>query len=219
VAASASNPVRVWDLPTRLFHWALATLVIAAWASGEFGGQPWLDWHFRFGYGVLALLVFRVLWGFAGDRYARFSSFPPSWRAALEYLRSPRPYAGHTPLGALSVYAQLLMTAVLVLTGMLSSDGDFTEGPWTVFVSDATVSLMSVIHRGGHWVLLALVSLHLGAIAWYAIQRKDNLVGAMVTGDRRRVDAVSAADDAPTRWRAVLLLVLSVTLVAYSVTL
>lgn len=219
MVAPASNSVRVWDLPTRLFHWALATLVIAAWASGQLGGQPWLDWHFRFGYGVLTLLVFRLLWGFAGDRYARFSSFPLSLRAALEYLGSPRPYAGHTPLGALSVYAQLFMTAVLVLTGLVSSDGDFTEGPWTVFVSDAIVSLMSVMHRGGHWVLLALVMLHLGAIAWYAIRRKDNLIGAMVTGDRRLINADPAADDASTRWRAALLLVLSVALVAYSVML
>jgi cytochrome b len=219
VDAPAANPVRVWDLPTRLFHWALATLVIAAWTSGQLGGHAWLEWHFRFGYGVLALLLFRLLWGFAGDRYARFSSFPPSLRAVLEYLGSPRPYAGHSPLGALSVYAQLFMTAVLVVTGLVSSDGDFTEGPWTVFVSDAAVSLMSVMHRGSHWVLLALVTLHLSAIAWYAIRRKDNLVGAMVTGDRRRIIAEPAADDASTRWRAVLLLVLSVALVAYSVML
>lgn len=219
MAVPASSPVRIWDLPTRLFHWAVAALAIAAWVSGQVGGQAWLEWHFRFGYCVFALLLFRLLWGFAGDKYSRFSSFAPSGSAALEYFRAPRPYGGHTPLGALSVYALLIVAAMQVLTGLLSSDGDFTEGPWTALVSEATVKLMSAIHRFNRWILLALVTMHLVAVAWYAIKRKEGLVHAMVTGDRRGINAEPAADDAPTRCRAALLLVLSVALVAYSVTL
>jgi cytochrome b len=213
------RPVRVWDLPTRVFHWAFGAMVAIAWLSGQFGGQPWLDWHFRFGYAVFALLLFRLLWGYAGDRYARFSSFPPSLRGALAYLREGRAWAGHTPLGAFSVYALLVATGVQVVTGLLSSDGDFTEAPWTIFVTDATVKLMSRLHRLGHWVLLALVALHLAAIAWYTARRRDTLVRAMVTGDRIGFDAEAALDDAALRLRAVVLMALAAALVAYSVTL
>jgi cytochrome b len=217
--ATSPRPVRVWDLPTRLFHWALAALTVLTWVSGYFGGQPWLEWHFRFGYAVFALLLFRLLWGFAGDRYSRFASFPPSLRAARDYLRSQEARAGHSPLGALSVYALLALSIVQTVTGLLASDGDFTEAPWTVFVSDATVKLMSSLHRLGHWLLLALVALHLAAIAWYVVGRREPLVRAMLTGDRIGGDAEPACDDTAMRWRAAVLFALATALVAYSVTL
>ncbi|HQR55299.1 MAG TPA: cytochrome b/b6 domain-containing protein [Burkholderiaceae bacterium] len=219
MSAPARGRVRIWDLPTRLFHWLLAGLVLAAWASGQFGGQPWLEWHFRFGYAVLLLLVFRLFWGFAGDRYARFASFAPSMRAALGYLRSPRPWAGHSPLGALSVYALLIGTGVQVLTGLLASDGDFTEGPWAVLVSESSVKLASSIHRFNRWVLLALILMHLAAVAWHTMRRRDALVRAMVSGDREGIDAAAATDDRRMRLRAVVFLALSAALVAYAVTL
>jgi cytochrome b len=219
VSAPVPQRVRVWDLPTRLFHWALAGLVIASWLSGQFGGQPWLPWHFRSGYAILALLLFRLLWGFAGDRYARFSSFAPSWRAALEYARSPRPTAGHNPLGSLSVYALLLVAGVQVMTGLFATDGDFTEGPWAQFVSESVVKLASGIHRYNRWVLLALIVLHLTAIAWHTVRRRDALMRGMVSGDRKGIDAEPAVDDTGMRMRALVLLALSVTLVAYGVTL
>lgn len=217
--ASPPRLVRIWDLPTRLFHWALAGLLTASWLSGQFGGQPWLEWHFRSGYAILTLLVFRLLWGFAGDRYARFASFAPSSRDALRYLRSPRPWAGHNPLGALSVYALLIVAAVQVVTGLFASDGDFTEGPWTRFVSESAVKLASSIHRFNRWVLLALVLLHLGAIAWHTVGRREPLMRGMINGDRNLFDAEPAADDTAVRLRALVLLGLSVALVAYVVTL
>lgn len=219
MASISPDPVRVWDLPTRIFHWTFAATVALAWVSGQFGGQPWLEWHFRFGYIVFAVLLFRLLWGYAGDRYARFSSFPLSLRAARDYLRGVRTQAGHNPLGAFSVYALLIATAVQVVTGLLSSDGDFTEAPWTFFVSEATVKLMSRLHRFGHWVLLVLVAVHLAAIAWYAVRRGEPLVRAMVTGDRQGLDAEPALDDAAMRLRAAVLMTLAAALVAYSVTL
>ncbi len=219
MSTPARKQVRIWDLPTRIFHWSLAGLVFAAWVSGQFGGQPWLAWHFRFGYAILALLVFRLFWGFAGDRYARFASFVPSLRAALGYLRSPRPWAGHNPLGALSVYALLAVAGLQVLTGLFASDGDFTEGPWALFVSESTVKLVSSIHRFNRWILLALVALHLGAVAWHTVRRRDALVRGMVSGDREGIDADPAADDAAVRLRAVVFLALSSALVAYAVTL
>jgi cytochrome b len=219
VPARVPGRVRIWDLPTRLFHWAFAGLMTAAWISGQFGGQAWLTWHFRMGYAILALLVFRLLWGYAGDRYARFSTFVPSWRAALGYLRTPQPAAGHNPLGALSVYALLIVAGVASVTGLCASDGDFTEGPWAVLVSDATITLMSRIHRICHWILLALVALHICAIAWHEFARRDPIVRAMVSGDKHCVDTVPAADNAAIRLRAAVLLALSVALVVYGVTL
>jgi cytochrome b len=219
VPAPARKRVRIWDLPTRLFHWSFAGLVLAAWTSGQFGGQPWLDWHFRFGYAALLLLVFRLFWGFAGDRYARFASFAPSMRAALGYLRSPRPWAGHSPLGALSVYALLTGAGVQVLTGLFASDGDFTEGPWALLVSESSVKLASSIHRFNRWVLLALILLHLAAIAWHTIRRRDALLRGMVSGDREGIETTPAADDTAIRLRAIVFLALSAALVAYAVTL
>lgn len=217
--ATAARTVRVWDLPTRLFHWALAALTALSWASGYFGGQPWLEWHFRFGYAIFALLLFRLLWGFAGSRYARFASFPLSLRAVRSYLVAPRARAGHTPLGALSVYALLALAGLQTVTGLMAWDGDFTEAPWTVFVSESTVKLMSGLHRLGHWVLLALITLHLAAIAWYAVRRRERLVQAMLSGDRSGADAEPARDDLTMRLRAALLFALAAALVAYSVTL
>ena len=216
---SAPQRIRVWDLPTRLFHWALAGLVTASWLSGQFGGQPWLAWHFMFGYAILTLLVFRMLWGFAGDRYARFSSFIPSWRAAVAHVRSPRPTAGHNPLGSFSVYALLLVAGVQVMTGLYASDGDFTEGPWAIFASEATVKLLSGIHRINRWILLALVAVHLIAIAWNTVTRHDGLVRGMLNGDKEGLNVEPAADNRTIRLRAVVLLALSTALVAYIVTL
>lgn len=219
MSTSVKQGIRVWDLPTRLFHWSLAALVAVSWLSGQFGGQPWLEWHFRSGYAVLALLVFRLLWGFAGDRYARFSSFAPSWRRVRGFLQSPYPTAGHNPLGALSVYVLLATAGLQVVSGLFASDGDFTEGPWARFIPEAGIELAATIHRFNRWVLLALVVLHLAAIAWHSLARREPLVRGMVSGDREGVEAEAAVDDTPTRLRALLLLALSAALVAYLVTL
>jgi len=210
--------VRVWDLPTRLFHWTFAALIVLAWLSGEFAGSDWRHWHMRFGYAALALLLFRLLWGFAGPRYALFASFPPSLRAVFRQLHAPRDVAGHAPLGALSVYALLASVAVQVVTGMMSSD-DFNEGPWLQFVSERTGSLMGSVHAVNRWVLLALVALHLAAIAWYALRGKP-LLRAMLTGDRNDLPGLDAAeDDRRTRLRALVLALLATALAAVLATL
>lgn len=213
------SAVRVWDLPTRLFHWALALLVVASWVSGQFGGVDWLPWHFRSGYLIFALLLFRLLWGFAGDRYALFSSFRLSPSRALAHLREPQRVAGHSPAGAWSVYALLLCVGFQVITGLLSSDGDFTEGPWAQFVSERTVRLMSSVHTVNRWVLAALVAAHVAAIAWYRWKRGVALTAAMWTGTMHGVVAESATDDRKIRLRAALLAAWAGVLVAYVVLL
>ncbi len=153
-----SARTRIWDLPTRLFHWLLAALVIFSFTTGKLGGD-WLTWHFRSGYAIASLLLFRLLWGFAGSRYARFASFLPSpsrvWRTVR--LAEPRAVpvsAGHSEIGTLSVYALLIVLALQVATGVFTNDGSFTEGPWVKFVSEALSNRLSRIHYYNHWLIV-----------------------------------------------------------------
>ena len=175
---------RVWDLPTRLFHWLLAACIVGSLVSVNIGGNA-IGWHFRFGYAILALVLFRVVWGFVGPRYARFSSFPPSPTAAIAHLRGNAPVrAGHNPLGAFSVYALLLALAVQVGTGLFANDDIMWEGPLRPLVSNAASELLTRVHRLNRFVVIGLIVLHLGAIAFYALVKKEPLVRSMIDGDR-----------------------------------
>lgn len=205
------NPVIVWDLPTRLFHWILVTLIAFQYASGEFGVLS-MEWHFRLGYATLALIVFRVLWGFAGSRSSRFSSFVRSpvvvARYLLDSLRGrPRSYLGHNPLGGWSVLLMLACVAVQAISGLFSSD-DLTEtGPLAARVSDRTVELMTRLHHIGRYVLLALIVLHLIAVLMHWAIRRDNLVAPMLHG-RKQADAADEVRPV-SPWRALALAAVS----------
>ena len=155
-ASNGAGRVRIWDLPTRLFHWSLVVLVTISVVTSKLGGL-WLDWHMRSGYAIIALLVFRLLWGVAGSRYARLSHFVRSPGTALEYLRGQHegPHVGHNPLGALSVLAILAVLLVQAGSGLFSNDGSFNEGPLAKLVSRATGELLSSIHRWGNWLSTA----------------------------------------------------------------
>ncbi len=211
--SAASRRVRVWDLPTRLFHWLLAACLVGSLVSVNLGGNA-IGWHFRFGYAILALLLFRLLWGFVGPRYARFSSFPPSPAAALRYLRGAAVAPpGHNPLGALSVYALLAALAVQAATGLFTTDDIMWDGPLKALVSNAAGEILTRIHRTNRFVVVALALLHLAAIAWYALVRRQALVRPMIDGDRRLDGSAPlpepAADGAPQRLLALALLGLS----------
>ena len=160
-----SNTVRVWDLPTRIFHWALVACVIGLVTTSQIGGNA-MPWHFRFGYSVLTLLLFRVVWGLVGGRWSRFASFTYAPKTILGYLRGqtrPEHAIGHNPLGAGSVFAMLGFLLVQVATGLCSDDEIAAAGPLTKFVSNATVSLATSYHKHvGKLVILALVALHIG---------------------------------------------------------
>lgn len=185
-----SPTIRVWDLPTRLFHWGLAICVVGSLISIQLGGNA-VAWHFRFGYAILALLLFRIAWGFTGPRHARFASFPPKPLAALRQLlgrngRSPTDTAGHSPLGALSVYALLLSLAFQAGTGLFANDAIMWDGPLRNTVSNATSDRLTSLHQANRFVLLALIAMHLLAIAFYQLVRRKPLVRAMITGDAPR---------------------------------
>ena len=193
---SSSRPVRIWDLPTRLFHWALLVCVIGSLVTVKLGGDA-IAWHFRFGYAILALLIFRILWGLLGPRYARFGSFPPNPMAALRYLRSEAaPSAGHNPLGAFSVYGLLAVLLVQVGTGLFANDSIMWDGPLKGWVSSATSDWLTTVHRINRYLLLALIGLHLLAIAFYSVVRKESLIKPMIAGDR---DYLTAQAPPPAR--------------------
>ncbi len=203
------HKVRVWDLPTRFFHWALVACVIGLAVTGTVGGNA-MVWHFRFGYTVLALLLFRIVWGLVGGRWSRFGAFIYAPQSVINYLKGqgkPEHGVGHSPIGAGSVFAMLGFLVAQVGTGLLSDDEIAFAGPLTRFVSNATVSLSTNYHKNiGKWVLLALVLLHIAAIVYY-LSRKHNLVGAMLHGDKELVvKAPSSRDDTVSRVAAVLIL-------------
>ncbi|MDI1340860.1 cytochrome b/b6 domain-containing protein [Polaromonas sp.] len=191
------HKIRVWDLPTRLFHWALVAAVIGLAITGTVGGNA-MVWHFRFGYSVLTLLLFRIVWGLVGGRWSRFGAFIYSPASVINYLKGKGKLehgVGHNPIGAGSVFAMLGFLLAQVGTGLLSDDEIAFAGPLTRFVSNATVGLATNYHTNiGKWILLALVLLHVAAIVVY-LRRKHNLVGAMLHGDKELVTAVPASRD------------------------
>ena len=213
-----SAPVRVWDLPTRLFHWTLAALVTFSVVSVKIGGL-WMDWHMRSGYAILALVLFRLMWGFAGSRYARFSSFVRRPADILGYLRGQIEHdAGHSPLAAVSVLTMLAVLLLQASTGLFTNDGNFTEGPLARLVTNATGERLSTVHRFGEWAVYALVGLHIAAIVYYTSFRKVALVRPMLTGDRFDIAAPSAEDNLRVRMRALALALVAAAAVAFIVT-
>jgi cytochrome b len=204
-------PRRVWDLPTRAFHWVLAASVIGLVVTAKLGGNA-MVWHMRLGLLVLALLVFRVLWGLVGGHWSRFVRFVYAPGTLLRYLRGDhRPGdhfdVGHSPLGALSVFALIGLLGVQVATGLVADDEIATTGPLNRFVDSATGLAATAWHKGyGQWIVLGLVALHVVAIVVYRVRGK-NLVTPMLTGDKPLPPDVPASTDSlATRGLAALLL-------------
>lgn len=201
-------PVRVWDLPTRLFHWALALLVVVLVVSGTVGGL-WMEWHLRAGMGVLALLLFRLVWGVIGGHWSRFANFLYSPSRMLRYLRGDGQAldeVGHSPAGALSVWAMLLVLGVQGVIGLFAYDDIAFSGPLAHLVSNDTVSTLTGLHKLAKPLIISLVLLHVGAIVFYRVARKRNLVGPMLLGDKQLPPGTPASrDSAGTRLLALLL--------------
>lgn len=192
--------VRIWDLPTRLFHWTLAILIATSIITQSIGGNA-MEWHFLSGYAVLTLIAFRIVWGLVGTRYARFSDFfyGPSTIGAylLDAGRTLREkYHGHNPLGSLSVFALLGVILLQALSGLFANDDIASEGPLVKFISKAVSDRFTWFHAQlNAYLIYALVGLHIAAVAYYYFRKKKNLVMPMITGDKE-VDAdVPAAND------------------------
>jgi cytochrome b len=218
-----SNHVRVWDLPTRLFHWSLVACVIGLLVTGTIGGAL-MDWHARVGYAVLALLLFRIVWGFVGGHWSRFSSFIRTPRGVLAYLRGqPHPdhLVSHNPMGALSVLAMLVFLLVQVGTGLIGDDEIAFTGPLNRFVSSANGLAATAYHKNiGKWVIIALVVLHVAAVLFYLWKRRENLIMPMLHGDKLLGPSVVASrDDSVSRIVALAVLLACAAAVAWLVRL
>lgn len=178
--------VRVWDLPVRLFHWAVVLLLAFQVASGYIGGQI-MVLHAWSGYAMLALVIYRILWGFVGGTHARFASFlagpGATWRFAKRlFSRQAVPQVGHNPLGGWNVVLLILSLAIQVGTGLFANDGAGNEGPLASRVSLDLSNNLSHLHRWNLKVLLVLSGLHVVAVLFHWVVKKENLTAAMFTG-------------------------------------
>lgn len=187
-AGGLADPVavHVWDWPVRIVHWAMVLLLIALLTSAKIGDEA-MVWHMRAGEAMLALVIFRVVWGFAGSRYARFSSFVRGPRAVVFYARSifapPREvHAGHNPLGGWMVVALLLALLFQTATGLFTNDDVLTDGPLVRLITKDLSDTLSSFHRRNAWIVGALATAHIGAVMFYLIALKENLITPMLDG-------------------------------------
>ena len=210
--------IRVWDLPTRLFHWLLALSIAASFISVKIGGNA-MVWHGRFGYVALTLILFRLAWGVVGPRYARFAQFVKGPAAVLREIRGIAPRVpGHNPLGALSVLAMLLLIGIQAGLGLFSSDDIAFDGPLAKHVSSAAVEFATRWHHRFEWLLIGVILLHLAAVVWHQRIKGHDLVRPMLNGDQWASSLAapqSARDDAGMRARALVVITLAALLVAY----
>ncbi|BDW10317.1 cytochrome b561 [Polynucleobacter sp. SHI8] len=214
--------IRLWDLPTRLFHWLFAVAVLGAIVTDLLEN---ITLHSYFGYSALVLVIFRIIWGFVGPHHARFSSFVPSVSSLKAFLKdqtvSP---LGHNPLGALSVIAMLLIVLVQASSGLFTDDEISFQGPLSKFLSEDMVKFMNQIHETNHVLVYGIVALHFIAIFYYQRIKKNNLIGPMVYGDKeidpknQPVDQTLASkDDVKIRVLAGVLLIVLIVIFRYFV--
>jgi cytochrome b len=182
--SGSDRKVLVWDGPTRLFHWVVVTLVVAAYVTWRVN---WMDWHAKAGYALLTLVIFRILWGFFGSETTRFSRFLGSPRAAARHLANalhPEPdrQAGHNPAGGWMVLLLLFLLFAETLTGVYVANDVADEGPFTELTPAPIANAITALHWIFWDALLAAVALHLLAIILYAVVKGHNLLLPMVTG-------------------------------------
>lgn len=198
--SDAVQAVRVWDLPTRVFHGLLALSIAGLVVTGEVGGDA-MVWHFYLGYLVLSLLLFRIVWGFVGGHWSRFAQFVPTPSRVKHYAcellaRRHTPAIGHNPMGALSVLAMLLLLLLQVFSGFMSDDEIAASGPWTALVSNQWVEWATEYHSDvGKVLVLLLVALHVGSVLFYKRVQREDLITPMLSGDKALPAATPASRD------------------------
>lgn len=203
-AAAPRSRVRIWDWPTRVFHWLLVALIPALWWTAE---NERTDLHVTLGLVMLGLLVFRLIWGVIGSSTARFANFLKGPRGIVGYLNGrAASVVGHNPMGGWSVAAMLALLCLQVGLGLFASDEDgLVMGPLSLWLDIDTVEWVTELHETLFWVLLALIALHVAAILFYALAKRRNLVGPMLTGRGEAPEGTAPMSPAPA-WRLILAL-------------
>jgi cytochrome b len=201
-AARASVPAAtgrlVWDLPVRLFHWGLVASILGAFVTNRLGVK-FFAYHALFGYAAIVLVIFRVAWGLFGTRHARFVNFIRGPKSVLRYLAAAgrgrkTKYAGHNPAGALMVVTLLVAVGTQAIFGLFANDEIFNTGPLAGLVSKDVSLLLTSLHRKLFYWIAAAIAVHIGAAFYYLAVKKENLIGAMVTG--RKATALVAPEEA-----------------------
>lgn len=183
---NSTAKVKVWDVYIRIFHWLLLICILVSFISFRLDE---MDIHFISGHCVLALIIFRVIWGVVGSRTALFQSFIKGPGTILNYLQNPssekfKGIIGHSPIAALSVIAMLVVISVQVGTGLISDDEILLQGPLAQFVSGEMSYQATTYHGINAKLIIGLIVLHLAAIAFYRFIKKDDIVKPMVTGQK-----------------------------------
>jgi len=186
--------IRIWDLPLRTFHWLLVITILCSFIAVKIGGNA-MTWHARFGYLVIALMAFRLIWGFIGSYHARFVNFIKSPRSIIEYFKNPLPTPGHSPLGAVAVVVLITLFTAQALAGLFASDDIAFDGPLAKYVPSYWVELLTSLHRLNEPVLLGLILIHVIAIFYYKIFKKQDLIKPMLTGDKNWIEKIPVSRD------------------------
>jgi cytochrome b len=179
------HSVKVWDLPIRLFHWLLLLAVSGALVSVKLG---WMQWHGRFGLAVLGLVFFRLAWGLIGSTHARFWHFVTGPGRLLAYLRGRYRPIGHNPLGAWSVLAILCLLLFQAGSGLFATDDIAFSGPLSRAVDSGTSALLTSWHMRMEWVIYGLIALHVTAVLFHVLIKKETLIRPMITGRKPTAD-------------------------------
>lgn len=214
-----SKTVLIWDLPLRIFHWSLVSVLGGLWLTSELGTE-YIDIHMTLGYVALGLVAFRIVWGILGPKHSRFSSFSPNPKKLLQYAKnfndkSAKPTAGHNPIGALMVFLMLILVGLQATSGLFISDDIFTQGPYFDAVSKSTAKLMNSIHHTTFDIILIAVALHIIAVLFYTFVKKHPIIVAMFTG-KKSEDDVDAAEAIPhSKLIAALIIVAAVSFAVY----
>ena len=192
--------VRVWDIPVRLFHWLLVLAILGLFITANLGGN-WMEWHKKLGFFVLGLILFRVMWGLVGNHHARFVNFVRGPATVLQYAKGllkpdSNHTIGHNPLGAWSVLALLAVLAFQVVTGLFSNDDILLEGPYASMVSKALSDQLTSLHKLNSDLILFLIALHVAAIIFYTVYKKEKLIKAMFSGEKIINTSTGAANEA-----------------------
>ena len=186
----------VWDAFVRCFHWSLVSLFAISVASGKVGGE-WIVWHMRSGYAILALVVFRLIWGFVGGEYARYTSFLTGPVRGIKFAKgllgkAPQHVIGHNPVGGWMVVVLLVLLATQAGLGLFSNDEIATTGPLARYVSDETSITLMNRHRSIGDVLLILVGVHIAAVLFHVFVKREGIVRAMLTGKKSLPPALAS---------------------------